>query len=171
MTPKLLAVDTSVALYWTMRKAPESQEARWGDAIELFEGGPKTPEWDLALPANALAEIPSAVPRGAQEALYFELARRCIILPFDAHAAKIAGTVAKQVLQERDRDADWPTRHQLKVDIEIMACAFRHRCDGLCTFDSGFLAIAERLGASLNVAPPSAFLPPQIEMGDRPSQG
>lgn len=160
MTAKRLVLDTSVALYLLQTTAPVDQEERWRQAQRLVSLPER--EWTLCLPTPALAEVLAGVSADRRDAALDLLSKMFEIVVFDRDAAVVAADLVNPAL----RGPRTASKQQIKVDVEILACAIRWKADGICAYDGDHEAILARAHGRLKAGPPERFLPAQEEMFD-----
>lgn len=87
------------------------------------------------------------------------LAKMFEILDLDKDAAVVVGDIALAGIRGRRG-----TRQQVKVDVEIVACAIRWNAEGICFLDGDHDGIVARSGIGLRTGRPSDFAPPQRKL-------
>lgn len=150
-TLPLLALDTDVLTYLTTTSPKEGQEGKWQESRRLLA----IDDWEICIPAPALGEVLAWIPQEKREETGRRLQSMFRVLTFDGEAAQEMGRLTGPALR-------WPRddrpRQGVKFDIQIVACAIRHRATAICVYDGHHSSLADRLSLAIRVGPPSAFL-------------
>lgn len=131
--PKLATLDTGVLLRW-LKLADDNTEV-CARAVETL----LKDEHRLAIPAPAFAEL-----RRCHDAPSLEPLRRLQVLSFDRQAAEVLGT---RFPHEMIAGLAAPGRlSHLKFDVQIVACAIRHRVSLHVALDHDHHDLCNRAG-------------------------
>lgn len=145
---KRLAVDTSVAVHWIASAPKPGQDADWRAAQAVLA---LDDEWEMVLPAPALAEILTAVAEPQRQVVAEALSRRMVVLPCDFEAAIWAARFGRP-----SRSAE--SRQAAKVDHLIAGTTIRWGVDAFCTADDALARACRRVEPQLRVGGPQEFL-------------